>query len=380
MTPPIDATRRLCHPYCRDTPPSARLYEDPHIVLARLLEPELDRPVFANAVLGEDIRLVILDRPSSVSRNLEHYWHGRLQEIFQLAAERNPDSFYERLFGLGQTLENEGHLEQALRIYSTIVSFHMANSRIRENLSPARQRFVERAQERVSILWGRRPVSERLESIGRAILREVARPDFLLGMGAATVAFRTMRLTALARLLGGERRLGSAVEIASAAGRTPTQAVLSRARLFAEGAGIAAEAPTFVLTRRAAAAIIEEAEPNEAQPSLGEELASSYLNFGLFRLTPPLLSGGFSFLNTPNTFWKRLGREIFLQMGLCAAIQASFGLQRLLGLREDTTSGNDFHESTTYILAFNLTRVLSAPAFARTEAHWAERLGNGAMR
>lgn len=178
-------------------------------------------------------------------------------EFSSLARERDPVMYAEGLLQFGQRLEAANHLASAARIFSALGE---------EGPSEIRRR----ARVRLDAMTGMGSSALRSEFLLRRVARETLEPTTLVGLTAASLAFRTARLSALSRLLG-----------------TPSANFLTRgfgAQTAAGLLGFGVEAAVFPLATRGAA-LAAGRDLDWSSRQIGRELASSFLLLGAMKLT-----------------------------------------------------------------------------------------------
>ncbi|MFO1462481.1 MAG: diguanylate cyclase [bacterium] len=275
-------------------------------------------------------------------------------ELRSLAAEADPDLFSEAVLNIAFRAERAGREEAALGLYSTLLEATEA---------PPIQR---RARERLSVLLGRSidgvaaPAGARAEFLFRRLAMEAAEPTSLLALGAASSAYRLVRLGVLSRL-------------AAAPAGVWTRGWAAHG--LAAAAGFAVEAPTFTLSARLGAAALGRSV-EWSLPALGRDLASSYLVLGamkfsgwgaasLYRRVLGEAGGGAA--------WQALSRHLFAQTGMFAGILLGHGLEERAGLRPASPAAFTLVDSLALLLQFNIAGRLAHHAFGPGVAAWEGR-------
>ncbi|MFO1464711.1 MAG: hypothetical protein U1F66_13160 [bacterium] len=255
------------------------------------------------------------------------------RELADLAKEADPTLRDEGLLNLATREERAGNLGAALELYSAVST-------------PA---LLGRAQRRIEALLGRGSLAERSEIFFRNLAREASNPAALISMGVASTVFRMTRLTALAGLS------------CHATGNLFTRGL--GARLVAGLAGFALEAPAFTLSSRA---LRGAPEAGAAEPSLGAELASSYLLLGALKLGGALGTGMARRLGAHQPFASGLLRQGALLGGIALGRRLE-GLAELRPIREGESLLVD---SLATLLHLHVAGRLAQSAFGPRFSAW----------
>ncbi len=296
--------------------------------------------ILLNALLGgEAARADFENRLSPAARGA---WEA-------LAAESNPDLFFDGLISLAQGLQ-ERQPQEAARLYSATAEFL---SESRGSLTSARHK----AQTHYQTLSGRGGFGPRAEFLLSKFVHEAADPAALFAMGLGTQAFRWGRLGTALRL----GRSGLAT------------------RAAANGAGFFLETAAFTLGYKGAAAALGRAQ-DFAPDALGRDWASNALFLGPLKIMGAASRFGLSrTLGRPQAaaLAQELGIHRLLaaalpQGGMFSGILIGQDLQRRFGLREAQDAPARFADALATLLQLHAGNGLFAaalgPGFQRAQA------------
>ncbi len=281
-------------------------------------------------------------------------------EFRSLAQERNPEMFFAGLLNLGMRLEGSDRLELAAAVYAAIRDVG------------ARQavplRVFRGAQARLNVINGTGPSGARAEFLLRRLARESLEPTTLLGMGAASAAFRVTRLALLSRIVA-----------------SPTSSLLTRGLGARAVAGIGAfgvEAAVFPLaTRLGNVALGRHLDWSPGQ--VGRELGSSFIVLGALKLgavTANSVGAGLVSApqhGVPQIWWRpripALGRTLgppLQQAGMFGGILLGHRMEEAVGLRPHLDGATTLVDSLALLLQFNIAGNLARQAFGQNFHRW----------
>lgn len=183
-----------------------------------------------------------------------------------LAEEPAPQDFYEGLLRVGRRAEDEDRFELAQRCYHFLASENGAGLTAPDGLR-------HRAEERLAVLGGGGSRWDRFEFAMTRVPRQLFDPTFLVGMGAASLAARGLRLGLLARSWTASSRI------------VP--------RLLEAGALATGESLAFVAAERGTAALL-------GRPDYSASAGEEWLRYGL-----PMFLGGRVFGTAAGQIYRR---------------------------------------------------------------------------
>ncbi len=283
--------------------------------------------------------------------SLKNYFGERgLEELLSLAEEPDPEIFLHGLLNLGMRLENSDRLQAAAGVYQFIreVGASANNSRRTVPLQ-----VVRGAEARWNAMSGTGSSGARAEFLLRRLTREALEPTALLGMAAASTAFRVTRLAILNRLIA-----------------RPMESLLTRgfgARATASFVGFGVEAVIFPAATRTGKAVLGE-ELEWTTDQIGREVASSFILLGALKLV------GWGTVRAMNSVGagplpRQIFNRIFPQTGMLGGIYLGHQAETALGLRPHLDNATTFLDSLTLLLQFNvggeLSRRAMGPRFSR---------------
>jgi hypothetical protein len=156
-----------------------------------------------------------------------------LEELFFLSQESDLSLFFQGLHSIGLRLNQHRRPELAMLIFSGI-------AQTLEQDFPGRPAdyaaLASRARRELDAILGRGAIGARIEHLSRGLAQEASNPVMLASMGMAGLAFSTVRLGMLSRLMS------------SSGGGIFTRGLGARA--LASTVGFAAEVPAFVFSGR----------------------------------------------------------------------------------------------------------------------------------
>jgi len=375
---------------------------NPAPILARLLEGD-DPEIRLSAALEQHPQLseALQSLPNEQVRRIQVACGEQYESLVALAQERNPDRFYETLVDIGARLEAQDLFEMAGRIYMTVVAL---NHNV--PLNPSRQASVSRAQHRLELFSGNGSWGDRFEFWGRRVLRDSVDPTLLAGVGAATWAFRSVRLAVLTRLF---RPVSEAPLMGAAALTEEARAAVmfrstafyrSRAALLAGAVGVGAEVTTYMMAIQLSDSLRGLPPDDWGEESVRTEFRSAYLMFagmhffggaasllarrslGIRHLASEAeavaLEGSTvrSLEETPRLY--RLAHEGATQAGMFSGLILAHRAAEHLGIVAAHGHPSDFlGDSLRFLMQVNLMRGLTYPFF-RQQNRMMERSLSGA--
>ncbi len=278
-------------------------------------------------------------------------------ELRALAAEADPELFYEGLLGMGARLERAGDLNSAIPIYAAIVGA------VPPLTGDKREGPLQRsAQARLDAILGRGAFGPRAEFLFRHFAREASRPDMILGMTAAGLVASGLRFGVLSRLAASptatwfNRGAGAALTASAAAFLPETAAFWSAARLWNLAAG-------------------ERLDWTAA--GIGREWASLALTLGFLKLGGALSHGIFHRVHGIDPLaggagrlpgFTRVSRPLFEQIGVFSGIHLGHWAEARLGLRPQDPHANPWLESLATLLHLHVGGRLAHHAWGPTQA------------
>ncbi len=278
-------------------------------------------------------------------------------ELRALAAETDPELFYEGLLGMGQRLERGGDLDSAVNIYAALVGA------VPPLTGDKRERPLQRnAQARLDAILGRGAFGPRAEFLLRNFAREASRPDMILGMTAAGLVASGVRLGVLSRLAASptaawfHRGAGAALTASAAAFLPETAAFWSAARLWNLAAGERLDWTASGIGREWASLAL----------TLGFLKLGGALSRGIFHRAHGIdpLAGGAARL--PG--FTRFSRPLFEQIGVFSGIHFGHWAEARLGLRPREPGANPWLESLATLLHLHVGGRLAHHAWGPAQA------------
>ncbi len=296
-------------------------------------DPEFSSEAFLHQLLQQPIPFTDLER----------------EELRSLAAERDAALFSESLLAIGRRLENADRLAEASGIYSSMSQAGLP------------QRVVSQAQSRLDAINGVGDSSPRAEFLMRRLARHAIDPSMIVGMGAAGMAFRTVRLAMLSRLAA-----------------TPVPSPFTRglgANLVASSVGFLAEAPIFTAAVRGTNVLLGR-ELDWSPGAVWTEFAGGAITLfclkGMGALAGTLLrrlNGGMApaQLSVP----RRVAAKTIQQGGIFAGILTGHKLEEILEFREAHDGATFLTDGLATLLQFHvagrLSHQLMGERFRQTE-------------
>lgn len=218
-------------------------------ILARILEgdrPSLSRPDQDSLSLSQRLsRLPIAER-----ERIQQEAGPAFQALVSLSEETIPEDFYTGLFQAGRQAENADRFGVAQACYFFL-------SRLSQHRSPVPAHIQQQARERLAVLGGGGSGWDRFEFAVHRLPAQTLDPTFLIGMGAASIVGRGLRLGLLAR-----------------AARTSSVSSRFLPRIFEAGILATAESVAFVGAERASAAVL-------GRPASSASAPEEWLRYGL---------------------------------------------------------------------------------------------------
>lgn len=249
----------------------------------------------------------------------------RRAELRALARETNPEMFFEGLIALGRNLSREGRVDYAGALFSSLIG--ASNDAA----------LTARAQRELDAIEGRGGLAVRAEFLTRNLAREATHPVGLAGMAVAGLAFSSVRVGMLGRLLA-----------------SPTGGFFTRgigARLLASSVAFGAEVPAFVFTGR----VLNEAtgvRQDWTAGALGRDLLANALTLGALKLAG---CGATSAYERWAGAASRPMLQGFLQQGgMLTGILAGHHAEAWLGLRPHADGATTLVESLAMLVQFNV--------------------------
>ncbi len=285
-----------------------------------------------------------LDRPVTLPEHLlpaDSVSPAFQEELRSLSGERNVQMYQAGLLTLGDRLQAADCLEAAAALYHYLLE-----------QAPGTP-VANRAQSRLDAITGRGSIGPRAEFLLRRLAREATHPAALLGMTAASTAFRMTRLATLSRLIS-----------------SPAPNFFSRgvvAGVTAGLAGFTVEATVFPLATHAAAWMLG-GEGLPAPDRLGGEFASSFIVLGALRL------GGLSSGLVGNRTSNFLSRGILGQAGMLGGIFLGQHLETAVGLRPRLDGATTLTDSLATLLIFNVAGRLAQRVTGEGFRRWEQAL------
>ncbi len=288
---------------------------------------------------------------------------GKFEEEFRsLASEPNQEMFFHGLLNLGLRLEIADQLDAAAAVYSTLAEPRGPA------LPPVPQEIQKQANRQLAALRGTGGFGPRAEFLLRRLSREALEPATLLGLGAASAAFRATRVATLARLGAGPAELWSRG---------------FGARLTASLFGFGVEGAVFPLATRLGHLVMGRSlEWGSAQ--LGREIAGSYIVLGALKLSG---WGASSVFNRVHGVGREVGarhavplRSGFAQAAMLGGIYLGHQAEIALGFQAPLDNATTLVDSLAMLVQFNagaqLARGLFGPKFHRWEREMDLRVGS----
>ncbi len=260
-------------------------------------------------------------------------------ELRSLRRETDPELRAEGLLSLARRLERRAGGESAAVLYRELA----------QSSGPAQGR----AFAALEAIQGRGNLGARAEIWLRDFTHQVSDPATLLAMGIAGSVFRVVRLSALARF--------------QSAGWSG-----SAARFGAGLAGLSLEAPTFALSAKAGAELLNRHQ-DWSLPTLGRDALAGYLTLAGLRIGGALGRGGLGSLSAPLQASPAL-RLAFGQGGLLGGVLLAHSLEAAAGLRQWQSAGGALFEGLSTLLHFQVAGRLSRAAFGENFAAWERRI------
>lgn len=261
--------------------------------------------------------------------------------------------YQEGLLALGARLEADHLLAAAGHLYNEIAhsdAEHGAAAGLRA-----------RAQTRLDALTGVGSSAYRTEFLLRRIARETMEPTTLVGMTAASAAYRLTRLAFLSRLVG------------SPAGGLLTRGFGARATASLMAFGV--EATVFPMASRGAAAAFGR-DLDWSLGTVGREIAGSFLLLGAMKLA------GFGSAGLYNRMVERgvaaraaslrpVAQSLLQQGGMLAGLTLGHHLETAAGIRPHQDGATTFVDSLAMLIQFNaagrLAHGIMGPGYAAWE-------------
>lgn len=240
--------------------------------------------------------------PGERDEILSHVGAARFAELSAIAAEQDPELFFEQLLNFWLRLDGEAQAASQVAGLSVLAEAPDEGSR------PARIR--EMAQRERDTRMGRGPAGPRAEFLLRHFAGGATDPATIFPMLGASILGRTLKAGLLSRLLGGSEAAWYSRGIG--------------ARMTAGLTAFQAETFVFALGHRAL--------HSGPQSSLASEWARSALGLGALQLGAAVGGKAIGFLGGPGTIMC-LGRGaltptfIFLGLNLAAQAEAKLGLR-----------------------------------------------------
>ncbi len=294
--------------------------------------------------------------PAKAGEALKHQVLGSLppltgiqmQELDSLLREINPEMFHQGLLQLGARLEQDENLEAAAAVYSAL------------RTEPSVQ---AQAKQRLDAITGVGAFGARADFLLRRLTRETLEPATLLGMGAASAAFKATRLAALSRLLAN-----------------PAATRLTRgwgARTAAGLIGFGVEATVFPLaTRLGNAALGRDLEWSAEQIRI--EMASSFIVLGAMKMTGRAISSAALYstggARSAANYWRMPLRHATSQAGMLAGILLGHRVEEAVGLKPHLDDATTTVDSLAMLLQFNVAGKLTRDAFGKKFHQWEREL------
>ncbi len=341
----------------------------------------LQRQTFSGAKSLENI--LSADGKTSLGRHRE--------EIASLYAEPNPRMFFESLLHLAMRLEAEDRLEAATAIYSSLASGALPASAhplppggrgdpyipAPKEASPSLlggagersweeakvpEEIQSRASQRLAAIAGTGASGLRAEFLLRRLAQGAVEPTTLLGLSAASLGFRAVRLATMSRLAGA-----------------PAANWLSRglgARAAAGLAGFGTEAVVFPLATRLGGLALNRDLAWTAGHT-GRELATSYIVLGALKL------GGMGAQGLGNnlTVGARhavplplFARHSLSQAGMLGGIFLGHKAEEAVGLRSKLNGATTLVDSLAMWLQSNVGGRLARGIMGERLHHWEREL------
>lgn len=254
------------------------------------------------------------------------------REIASLAAERDPEIYYQSLNRVAGRMIEGRRPAEAFPILAFVAD-------VAAHEAPTAE---ARAREELKVLSGGGGFGRRVENHGLAFVGESANLPGLIGMAVAGGVFFMGRGLLLSRLLGS-------------AGGALTRGLGAQA-LAAAGA-FALEAPAFALTANAARRLF--GGPSESLG--GKDLASAYLNLGLVKL---LAFGGAAGARRFGA--QERGQAVAGGIGSCFGLWAGQSLERAAGWRPAAGFDRQMLDAFAAWLQFRVGGHLAAQAVGPT--------------
>ncbi len=285
-------------------------------------------------------------------------------EISALGAERDPEMFFEGMLRLGMRLEAEDRFEAAAEVYSKIVGAGLVSARgtdvgscLSSIQNPCSGRgqapplpIIQKSQKRLDAMAGVGSTGHRAEFLLRRLTREALEPSTLIGLGAASAAFKVTRLATLQRL------------IASPAANFFTRGFGARSASSLAGFGV--EATVFPLATRAGSMALGR-DLDWSPDQLGLELASSYVILGAMKL-----AGWGAGLGGATG----IPRQTRLQLGMLGGILLGHRIEEAAGLRPRLDGATSFVDSLAMLLQFNVAGRLTGRLLGEDFHRFQQRL------
>ena len=250
-------------------------------------------------------------------------------ELLSLAEETDNEIFASDLYSLGQGQENSRNYALAGLFYQGV-----------QNLTP-QSPHARRAGQRMAVLTGGGPFSQRLEHLGREFIPTVFEPSLLIGMWAGARTFRGVSQGVL-RLFAQPTRLS---------------------RGLAWGAGLSAEVPAFVFSARGVNTYL--GRPVDwSTAAIGEDmrrvglLLGALKTFGLAGQAGRIGAGEASALS-PGLL--RLHNRALPQLAMFGGILSAHSAETYLGWRDPQNLGIILLESLVTLIHFNAVGNLLSP-------------------
>lgn len=261
------------------------------------------------------------------------------REYLALQRERDPELRDEGLLALARRLENQGQETAAAALF--------------QELSLGSGSTRARAFAASEALQGRGSWGPRTEILLRKFFAQAAEPTALFGMAVGSTVFRGVRLASLS----AARAWGWAGTLA---------------RSSASLAGLAAEAPSFVLSSKLGATVL--GRPQEwSAPALGREIGGAYLTLLGLRGAGALGQGALGSL-TPALRSNPFLQSVFHQGGMLGGILLAHSLEVRAGLRPGGNFSDALFDGMATLLHFNLAGRLSRAVLGQGMATWERRL------
>lgn len=284
------------------------------------------------AALGSPLSMtrVLAAMPENYRRELStRLPEPQLSEVLSLGEEKDPEFFLRQMLLLERRFADSG-LDSLAYLTSSFLS-EMGSAK-----NFAASTLISEAQRDREALEGTGAVGPRAEYLLKRFVKEATDPAMLVGFGVASMAFKTTRFLALARLT-----------------RSAEAGLFTRgfgAGFAASVLGFSAEVPTFVLSSKATREVLS--GPQDWRGStLRQELASTGITL-LFLKGSGAVSQSLAGSVAGKTSLARFTQRALPQVGMFGGILLGKRVEELLGLKPVAERGQFFLDSLATYFQF----------------------------